>query len=184
MPSDRRVAFAEWREPTRSLPLVWGTYGERYVAGLVLLIAGGIGLQASNTYTNFFLLQGALVYAVGWSILPSRGWRRILVVAPATGQLWLLLTGPFSVWTLVVPYLAWLLVRHRPLRSYVTVLLPVASSIVLPNFFSEYSSMLPALVISLAVLVGSAWLARLLATTKRPKPAASDGALHLPSETR
>lgn len=179
-----RIPSPPWREPTRSLPLVWGTYGERYVAGLALIIAGGVGLQGSNTYTNFLLLHGALVYAVGWSILPSRGWRRILVVAPATGQLWLLLTGPFSVWTLTVPYLAWLLVRHRPLRSYVTVILPIASSIVLPNFFSEYSSMLPALLISLAVLVGSAWLARLLATTKRPRAAASGDPLHLPSETR
>ena len=182
MPSDRRTRFTAWREPTRSLPLVWGTYGERHIAGLTLILAGSIGLQASNTYTNFFLLQGAIVAAVGWSILPSRGWRRVLVVAPATGQLWLLLTGPLSVWTLAVPFLAWLLVRHRPLRSYVTVVIPVASSIVLANFFTEYSSMLPSLAISLAVLVASAWLARLLAMTKRPKLVAP--ALHIPSETR
>lgn len=160
---------AGWTEPTRSLPLTWGRYEDRYLWGLVLILSGSIGLQASNTYTNFFLLQGATVFVVGWSIMPSRGWRRILVIAPATGQLWLLLTGPLSVWTLVVPYLAWLLVRHRPLRSYLTVLFPIANGIVLPRFFVEYSGMLPALVISLAVLAASAWIARLLASTAAPR---------------
>lgn len=176
-PSDG-LSPAHWREPTRSLPLVWGRYEDRYVAGIVLLIAGAVGFQASNTWTNFFLLQGAVVYAVGWSILPARGWRRILVVAPATGQLWLLLTGPQSVLLLVVPYLSWLLVRHRPLRSYVTALLPIANGVVLSNYFVEYTSMLPALAVSLVVFVGSAWLARLLATTVKPRT------LPFPSETR
>lgn len=146
----------------------WGRYEDRYLWGLILILSGAIGLQASNTHTNFLLLQGATVFVVGWSIMPSRGWRRIVVIAPATGQLWLLLTGPLSVWTLVVPYLAWLLVRHRPLRSYLTVVFPIANAVLLPNFFVEYSAMLPALAVSLAVLVGSAWLARLLAATASP----------------
>lgn len=166
----------DWQEPTRSLPLRWGRYEDRYLWGLILLIAGAVGLQASNTYTNFFLLQGATVYVIGWSILPSRGWRRILIVAPATGQLWLLLTGPLSVWTLVIPYLGWLLVRHRPLRSYLTVVFPIFSAVILPNFFVEYSGMLPTLAISLAVLVASAWAARALAATtavRRPLPSSS-----------
>ncbi|MDH6179975.1 small-conductance mechanosensitive channel [Microbacteriaceae bacterium SG_E_30_P1] len=161
-----------WVEPTRSLPLHWGRYTDRYLMGLVLIIAGGIGLQASNTWANYFLLQGALVYAIGWSILPSRGWRRAVIVAPATGQLWLLLTGPYSVMTLVVPYLAWLLVRHRPLRSYVTVILPIANGFIVPMLFVGYGGMLGALGVSLAVLAISAWLARLLASTKRPAPPA------------
>lgn len=160
---------AVWREPTRSLPLRWGRYEDRYLWGLVLIAAGGIGLQGSNTYTNFFLLQGAAVFVAGWSIMPSKGWRRILVIAPATGQLWLLLTGPLSVWTLLIPYLSWLLVRHRPWRSYLTAVFPLANAVILPNFFTEYSSMLPALAISLAVLVASAWVARLLAATAPPR---------------
>lgn len=156
-----------WREPTRSLPLTWGRYEDRYAWGLLLIIAGSVGLQASSTWSNSFLLQGAVTAAVGWSILPARGWRRILAV-PVVGQLWLLLTGPLSVWTLVVPYLAWLLVRHRPLRSYVTVFLPVIGAVLLSPVFTEYSGMIPALAISLAVLIGSAWAARALATTVRP----------------
>jgi hypothetical protein len=163
-------ARERWREPTRALPLTWGRYEDRYAWGIILIIAGAVGFQAASTWSNSFLLQGAVVYALGWSILPARGWRRILAV-PVTGQLWLLLTGPLSVWTLVVPYLAWLLVRHRPLRSYVTIFLPVMSAVLISPLFTEYSAMIPALLVSLAVLVGSAWAARALATTVRPRRA-------------
>ena len=76
-----------------------------------------------------------------------------------------LLIGPLAVWMLVIPFLCWLIVRHRPWRSFVTVLLPLASGVILPNFFVEYSGMLPALVISMSVFVGAAWLARALAKT-------------------
>lgn len=152
-------------EPTRSLPLRWGNYTDRYLIGLVLIVGGGIQLQGSNTWTLPLLLIGTAAHATGWAILPATGWRRIVAVVPATGQLWLLLTGPLSVWTLVVPYLCWLLVRHRPARSYFTGVLPLASGVILPQFFREYSGMLPALAISLAVLVGSAWLARMLAAS-------------------
>ena len=162
------MARAEpWREPTRALPLRWGTYRERYLIGLVLIVGGGIQLQGSNTWTLGLLLAGTAATAVGWSILPARGWRRLLVVMPATGQIWLLLTGPLSVWTLVVPFLCWLIVRHRPARSYVTAILPIASAVVLSNFFVEYSGMPAALAISMAVFVASAWLARLIAVSAR-----------------
>jgi hypothetical protein len=160
---------ASWVEPTRALPLRWGPYIDRYLAGIVLIIGGGIQLQGSNTWTLPLLLIGTMAYATGWAIMPARGWRRLVAVIPATGQLWLLLTGPLSVWTLVVPYLCWLLVRHRPLRSYVTVLLPLANGMVIPLFFTEYTGMLPALAISLAVFVGSAWLARVIASHARPR---------------
>ncbi len=164
-----------WREPTRALRLRWGTYGERYVAGIVLIVGGGVQLQGSNTWTLEFLLVGTIATAVGWSILPARGWRRIVAVVPAAGQLWLLLTGPLSVWTLVVPYLCWLLVRHRPARSYLTAVIPLANGLVLPHFFVEYSGMPAALAISMAVFVVSAWLARLIAVgaAASSQPAAS-----------
>ena len=156
-----------WREPTSLLPLHWGRYRDRHLAGLALIIAGTVGLQGSNTWILGLLLQGTIATAVGWSIMPARGWRRLLAVVPATGQIWLLLTGPMSVWTLVIPYLCWLLVRHRPPRSYVTVLLPVANGVILPQFLQEYSGMPWALAISLGVLVASAWLARLIAVSVR-----------------
>ncbi len=156
-----------WREPASLLPLHWGHYADRYVAGIILIVGGAIQLQGSNTWTLPLLLIGTLSHALGWVILPARGWRRMLAVVPATAQIWLLLTGPLSVWTLTVPYLCWLIVRHRPWRSYLTLALPIANGILLPRFFTEYSGMPQALAISMVVFVGAAWLARALATTRR-----------------
>jgi hypothetical protein len=97
--------------------------------------------------------------------MPAAGWRRLVAVIPATGQLWIMLTGPLSMWTLVVPYLCWLLVRHRPARSYITVLFPLANGFILPRFFTEYTGMPAALAISMAVFVASAWVARFIASS-------------------
>lgn len=167
---------AGWREPTSRLPLHWGTYRERYAFGLTLIVGGGIHIQGSNTYTLIFLLIGTTSTIVGWSILPATGWRRLLAVVPAAGQTWLLLTGPLAVWTLVIPYLCWLMVRHRPPVTYLTALLPLANGIVIPLFFTEYSGMPAALAISIAVLIASAWIARAIA-----KAAGSPAALPSPS---
>jgi hypothetical protein len=157
------MSSGAWREPSRSLRLHWGTYTGRYLAGLLLIIAGGIQLQGSNTYTLPLLLIGTTAHVVGWSILPARGWRRLIVVLPATTQIWLLLTGPDSAWTFCVPFLAWLIVRHRPLICYVTVLLPLASGFIVARLFREYSGMPATLAISLAIVVLAAWIARLFA---------------------
>ncbi len=160
MASERR-----WAEPTRALPLRWGHYDDRYVIGLVLIVSGGIQLQGSNTWSLPLLLIGTIAHATGWAIMPARGWRRMVAVVPATAQVWILLAGPLAMWTFVVPYLCWLLVRHRPARIDITVLFPLASGFLLPRYFIEYSAMLPALAISLAVFVGSAWLARMIAAS-------------------
>lgn len=170
-----RSADRRCREPASLLPLRWGNYTDRYLAGLILIVGGAIQLQGSNTWTLPLLLIGTIAHATGWSIMPARGWRRMLAVVPATGQIWLLLTGPQSVWTLTVPYLCWLLVRHRPLRSYITVAFPVVNGIVVPQFFQEYTGMPLALAISMAVLVASAWIARLTAASARtPSSLAAD----------
>lgn len=152
-------------EPSRALALRWGTYTDRYLIGLVLIVGGGIQLQGSNTWTLPLLLIGTAAHATGWSILPAQGWRRMLAVVPATAQLWLMLPGPQWLGTLVVPYLCWMIVRHRPARSYITVLFPLANGFILPQFFTEYSGMLPALAISMAVFVASTWVARMLASS-------------------
>lgn len=165
--TDVAIARPQWREPTSLLPLHWGSYRDRYVFGLVLIVGGGIQLQGSNTYTLPLLLIGTAAHITGWSIMPARGWRRLAVIVPATAQIWLLLTGSQSMWTLVVPYLCWLLVRHRPAVAYLTVLLPIANGILIPQFFSEYSGMPLALAISMAVFAGSAWLAHLIAMSAR-----------------
>ena len=159
------AADPRWREPTSLLPLHWGTYVERYVAAIILIVGGAIEVQGSNTWTPALVYIGIAAHVTGWAIIPARCWRRLVVIPPATLQICLLLIGPLAVWMLVIPFLCWLIVRHRPWRSYVTVLLPLASGVILPNFFVEYSGMLPALVISMSVFVGATWLARALAKT-------------------
>lgn len=141
----------------------WGRYNDRYFVGLVLIIAGALHLQGANNYTLIILLIGTTSTAVGWSILPSRGWRRMIVVLPTITQIWLMLTGPMSMWTLTIPVLCWLIVRHRPLVSYLALALPIANGIILPRFYQEYSSMPEALAISAVVVVAAAWLARAIA---------------------
>lgn len=158
-------AASRWQEPTALLRLRWGTYLGRYLAGLLLIVGGAVQLQGSNTYTLPLLLIGASTHAIGWSIMPARGWRRIVALIPSSAIIWLLLTGPLSMWMLSVTFLAWLLVRHRPLRSYLTVIFPLANGVIIPQFFTEYSQMVPALAISMTVFVTSAWLARLIAAT-------------------
>lgn len=161
------VAAHRWREPTSLLPLRWGTHTGRYLAGLLLVVGGVIQVQGSNVWALPLLLVGTLAQAVGWSILPASGWRRLLVIVPAVGQAWVLLAGPQAIWSIVIPYLAWLLVRHRPLRSYLTAVFPAAAGILLAQSFREYSGMPVALAIAMAVLVASAWLARLIAVSAR-----------------
>ncbi|WP_010203745.1 hypothetical protein [Salinibacterium sp. PAMC 21357] len=156
-------ASARLWEPTRRLPLKWGRYNDRYFVGLVLIIAGAMHLQGANNYTLIILLIGTTSTAVGWSIMPARGWRRMIVVLPTISQIWIMLTGPMSMWTLTVPLLCWLIVRHRPLISYVALALPIANGIILPRFFQEYSSMPQALAISAVVVIAAAWLARAIA---------------------
>jgi len=154
-------------EPTRRIPLKWGHYADRYYVGLALIIAGGMHLQGANNYTLIILLIGTTATVVGWSIMPAKGWRRMIVILPAVSQIWIMLTGPMSVWTLTIPLACWLLVRHRPLLSYLALALPIANGIILPRFFQEYSSMPQAIMISAVVLVAAAWLARLIAISAR-----------------
>lgn len=164
-PAEPITAIRRWREPTSDLHLTWGSYRERYLFGLVLIVGGGIQVQGSNTYALPLLFIGTVACATGWSIMPARGWRRLVVVLPATLQVLLVLTGPQSMWTLAITYLCWLLVRHRPPAAYLTVLLPVANGFIISRFFREYSGMPLAIAISLAVFIGSAWLARLIAAS-------------------
>lgn len=156
-----------WREPTSLLPLRWGTYRGRYLAGLLLIVGGLLSVAGADTHKIPMLLLGTTAHVTGWFILPAGGARRIWVVGPSLAAAWILLTGPQSLWILLPPYLAWLVVRHRPLRSYVTALLILANAIVTAHIFQEYSGMPYALAISAVVFVGSAWLARWIAGVGR-----------------
>ncbi len=145
------------------LALRWGTPRDRLVLGLALIIGGGLGFQGTGPYVLWLLLVGAIMHTAGWAILPSDGWRRVVALVVSMAAVVLLIAGPQSLWLLAVAFAGWLLVRRRPLRAWFTVALPLASGILLANVFREYSGMPLALAIQLAVLVGAAWLAALIA---------------------
>jgi hypothetical protein len=163
-----------WVEPARSLPLRFGTYEQRYSLGLLYIVAGAVILVGSNTYAVPFLLVGTVAHVAGWYVMPGRGIRRIWMSGPSLLAVWLLLTGPQIHFVLVLPLLSWLVVRQRPLLSFVTLVIPVAVGIVLANVFTDNHDQPTALAISFVGLVAAAWLARALAAlSRRRRPAGS-----------
>jgi hypothetical protein len=78
------------------------------------------------------------------------------------------------VWTLTVPFICWLIVRHRPARSYLALGPVLLSGVAAIGIFGEYDGMLLSLALSAGVLVGSAWWAWALA-----RPAGSAASLPL-----
>lgn len=152
-----------WVEPTSRIPLRWGGYRSRLIGGLLLVVAGGLAIaggSATSPFAQFLLAAGSAVHVTGWSVLPSAGWRRVWALVPSTFAMWFLLTGPGWLAILVLPYVGWLLVRHRPLACYLTAIIVLAGAMMVAGPFPEYSGMLPALGIVAAVMVGSAWTAR------------------------
>jgi hypothetical protein len=148
------------------LPLRWGTHGTRLWGGLWLIIGGGAAIAGSDTYVLLLLLAGSVASVVGWCILPAAGWRRVLAVGPATLAMWLLLPGPRYLVVLLIPYLAWLLVRHRPPLAWLTAIPVLAGALVLGQLYSAYEDMLAAAAFEFAIMVGSAWAARLIAARR------------------
>jgi hypothetical protein len=161
-------AGADWIEPARAFPLRFGSYELRYSLGLLYIVAGGVILVGSNTYTVPFLLVGTVAHVAGWYILPGRGVRRIWMSGPSLLAVWLLLTGPQILFVLVLPLLSWLVVRQRPLLSFVTLVIPVGVGIELANVFTDNHEQPVALAIGFVALVAAAWLARALAVVRRP----------------
>ncbi|GAA1687126.1 hypothetical protein GCM10009792_03700 [Microcella alkalica] len=159
-------------EPAARLPLRWGRYDDRRAIGLLLIVGGLLHLQSSDTGNLIPLITGSAAHIAGWLIMPAAGWRRVLPLAPSTLVVWLLLTGPSSMWTLTIPFLFWLLVRHRPWRSVLAVGPVLLNGVVCAALFAEYRWMPVALALSAAVVVGSAWgaraLARPVASIRRP----------------
>ncbi len=146
-------------EPTRSFPLRWGTYHDRYLGGLALIVSGAIGLQGGNANFGLPLALGTLAHVVGWWILPAAGWRRIWAVLPSLAAVWILLAGPAMVGLLAVPFTAWLLVRHRPAVTLLLGIVVLAAGVALRGVFAEYGGMLPALAIMGVLLGACSWLA-------------------------
>lgn len=159
-----------WQEPTRALPLRWGTWNGRSWGGLWLLAGGGAAIAGSNFATLWLAAIGIAVHVLGWAVLPSRGWRRVVAIPASSSAMVALLAGPAYLVALAVPFLGWLLVRHRPLRVAPMVAFVIAAGIVLGRLFPGYDGMLVALGVAVAALVGSAWAARAVhAATARPR---------------
>lgn len=149
-------------EPTGRIGLRWGTYESRYLGGLLYIVAGTVVLLSTNTYTIGFLLLGTVAHCFGWAILPAGGARRLWAFGPSLLAIWLMLTGPQILFVMAAPLLGWLIVRERPLRSYVVLLFPIASGVIMAySFHSNHAEPL-AFGIESAVVVASAWIARLL----------------------
>lgn len=117
----------------------------------------------------WLLVIGTVAHIAGWCVMPSSGWRRVVAIALSTPAIWLLLTGPRFIGVLVLPYIGWLLVRHRPLRSYPTVVFVLAAAVILPRIYTDYDGMLPALAIELTVIAASAWAALAVAGTRNSR---------------
>jgi hypothetical protein len=151
------------------LPLRWGRIPDRVASGAALILSGGIAIAGSSVPVLWLAGLGILATVAGWSIMPAAGWRRIVAAAAATPTTLLVLTGTHFLGALVVPFAAWLLVRHRPARAWITVLFPAVAAGIVAAKLPETGAMLSALGIMVAVIVGSAWLAALLS---RPGAAA------------
>jgi hypothetical protein len=160
-------------EPTRRIPLRWGTYESRYVGGILYLVAGVAILLSTNTYTIGFLLVGTVAHCFGWAVLPARGSRRLWAFWPSLIATFFMLTGPQILFVMALTLLGWLLVRERPLRSFVVLVFPVASGVIMAYSFHSNHDMPLGLAVETAVTVASAWLARYLAAT-RPRQAAEN----------
>jgi hypothetical protein len=151
-------------EPTRRIPLRFGTYEGRYLGGLLYIVGGAAILLSTNTYTIGFLLLGTLAHCFGWAVLPASGSRRLWAFGPSLLAIWLMLTGPQILFVMAAVLLGWLLVRERPLRAYVVLIFPIASGVIMAySFHSNHAEPL-ALAVESVVVVASAWLARLLRT--------------------
>lgn len=161
IPSEPRVP--RWREPTSLLPLRWGTYRARVVAGVTLLIVGTACVLLTSAYSLPFLLTGSLMQPAGWAVMPSTIGRRVAVPLPALGFTWLMLGGSGFAWCWAILLTAWLLVRMRPLPSYLALAVPIASSLVLGSVLSTNDTAWITALVSSIVVVGSAWLARWIA---------------------
>lgn len=164
-----------WREPTLDLPLRWGTYRARYISAVVLLICGGLLFQITSAYTFYVGVFGAALMAAGWTVVPAAGWRRGWAGVPGVLGAAALLGGADSSPLAALTLASWLLVRHRPARSAVVLVFPVFSGTVLGQLFPQYGSGAIVATITLAVLIGCAWLARRIATMPSPARAVRRG---------
>ena len=152
-----------WQEPTAQLPLRWGNYRGRCAGAIALILTGALVLQAGSVYADYLIVLGAGAHVTGWLIMPSRGALRAAVAVPSVLLVGALLLGSVAAVLLVGPLAFWLLLRQRPGASYLAILLPVTSGLVLAQLYPQYGDGAIVVGVSLLVIVGSAWIARWIA---------------------
>lgn len=155
-----------WREPNVSLPLRWGGYRLRYSLAITLILAGGLVVQAGSVYAPQLITIGIAAHIAGWLVLPARGARRASVAVPSALLVGALLFGTAASILLVAPLAFWLYLRQRPALSYLALLLPFASGVILTQLYPQYGHGEIVVFVSLGVIVASAWMARSIARTR------------------
>jgi hypothetical protein len=162
-----------WHEPTSLLPLRWGGYRFRYLAAVVLIVAGALLVQPASVYAGYFLGIGIAAHIVGWLLLPSKGGRRVIIALPSALCACALLIGSLGSVLLVICLLGWLFARQRPAIAYLVLAFPIISGVILSQLYPQYGDGAIVVAVSLVVLVGCAWLARVIASSREPDGAHS-----------
>ncbi|MDH6237952.1 hypothetical protein [Cryobacterium sp. CG_9.6] len=137
----------------------WRRAPERLSIGLLVVCVGVGATSLSSTYSLWFLAIGPLLQGIGWLMLPSALWRRLVVLLPCLLAGVVLLSGVEFVGAFAVLLAGWLLVRGRPTLTYVVLLLPIAASVGVKILLGNYEQNLLALVIGTIATVAGAWLA-------------------------
>jgi len=131
----------------------------RLFLGVALISLGVAATSLSSTYSLPFLIIGPVTHAAGWLLLPGALWRRMLVLLPCVLAGLVLLGGVDFVGAFAVLLGGWLVVRRRPALSFLVLLLPIATSLVVKVSLDEYSDNLIALGVETLATVAGAWLA-------------------------
>jgi hypothetical protein len=158
-----------FREPTRDIPLRFGTYSRRYVAGLSLIVTGLVCLQGASGTVSSAMALGTLAHVIGWWLLPAKGRRRVWISLASLTVSWVLLIGPAGVGLLAVNLAGWLYVRQRPAIAYVFVIPVFAAGLIIRSIDSQYEAMIPALAVMAAIITACAWLARAVSAAMQAK---------------
>jgi hypothetical protein len=158
--------------------LRWGRAADRVGMGALLAIAGAVAIIGSTVYAPWLAVVGTLAHVAGWTVLPAEGRRRVIAAIPSTIAVWVLLIGPRAIAVVAVPYLCWMLARHRPPLAWLTALLPAVAGVALGLLLPPtMDAMLPALGVQAAVVVGAAWLAAVIGRADRRRAGRLPGAL-------